>query len=163
MRRFLIFPPLFAAWFLAAQLSLMALAWAGAYAAFHFFPPKTDIYFIESRTSPLIFVPAIIIGAVVGCAFAALDFALHRNRRTPKETLSQLLRNGIRSGLVAVALVLLCQGVLLVLAAQENHRRYHAYPRDIEWLNLIHILQPALLLLAMLWAMGKTLLKRPST
>jgi hypothetical protein len=162
MPRFLLFPPLFAVWFLSAWFGFMVVSWARIYAAFYFFPP-TDTYFIINRISPSLFTPAIAIGAVVGCAFAALDFALHRNSRTPKQTLVLLLRNGIRSSILAVVLILLCQGALLAVAAQESHQRYHAYSPEMTWLNLTAYAQIGVIVASALWTMGKTLLKPPLT
>lgn len=157
MRRFLIFPPLFAVWFLAARVGLWVVNALGASLALRFSPP-VDIYY---HTFPLshyiqIFLPAPETGAVVGCLFAAVDFALRRGRQ-PNETAFQLVRYLVKSGTVAVALVLLCQGAMLLVEVSSLHRRYHTYASEMTWLSWISFIQVLLLLGSVLWAMVKTL------
>lgn len=156
MKRFLIFPPLFAVWFIAAQFGLRIVSWCGIWLTFRLSPP-IDFYWHAMPVSLAEFVPAIIAGIGVGVVFATLEFAFHRRYRVPNETAIQLLRNLIKSGTIAVTLILICQGVSIWLFIHPLHRRYHAYPPEMTWLNTIHLLQPLILLLSLFWAMGKTL------
>ena len=161
MRRFFIFPPLFAVWFLAAQFGLMVVNYFGTSLWLRLTPPVTDIYYhtlpLSRFLAPLLL--AFEVGAVVGVFFAAFALVFRRSRGDKKMALS-LVSHLVKSGVVAVGLILFFQGAMLYVTAQSSHRRYHAYPPDMQWLNLISCAQILVLLASVLWAMGRTLFSR---
>ncbi|RYX84299.1 hypothetical protein EON83_10310 [bacterium] len=159
MHRFLIFPPLFAVWLIAFQFGHTVTAYIATWYTLRIASATTDVYYVFPKNSTwvLTFLPAIMVGALLGLIFAASDFTLQRHKRTARETTLLLVPNLLKSSLVAIALVLLCQGILLINAIQQAHRRYHAYPPDMQWLNLIFIAQVFIVFAALLWAMAKTL------
>lgn len=124
---------------------------------------QTDVYLHYPTGYGRFLIPALT-GFVIGCVFTAIDGAL--NRRTDangKVTAKRLIRYGARSVLCAVGFWLawiLCWQVLLPNMFQ--HRRYHAYPPDIQWMNRTAWVLPFVFVLLLLWALVSALTRRPT-
>ncbi len=99
------------------------------------------------------------IGFVVGVVFAALDLSLNRrNDGGGGETLKRLVKHLFGSLVVAILFIIVSTGVKeLLWNGYGMHRRYHAYPPDMELLNAFRFVPVLALAGAFLWAMNKSL------
>ncbi|BCM93751.1 hypothetical protein IAD21_05642 [Abditibacteriota bacterium] len=158
MRRFLIFPALFAAWFSAAQFGIRILQEFSYWFIFH-----NLLSSIQFHLEPLVLYSVRVggIGIFIGCLFALLDLLINRNQREVYETTQHLLKNLLISGVVAVSLVLFCQ-VIWISILIKHPRRYQISPTASTLLDWLGYIPPLLLLAALLWATVKTLWK-PAT
>lgn len=123
---------------------------------------NTDVYLVQ-QTSANRFVPAIVIALVVAYIFIALDYVLNsRSDPCGRTTHQRLLKYGTRGGLIAIVFWLVWNFcVMLPLFNYFQHRRYHAYGPQMEWLNIASIGQCVVLGGLVLWALGCSL-KHPT-
>lgn len=161
MRRFLVFPPLFAVWF--------ATVWFGL-AVLNQFSFALTLRLISSRIRLRLHLPYLsfaysirmfALGACVGVVFALLDLRLSRNHTQVGDTVLCLLQNLIKSGVVAVALVLLYYGAFRI--PLDLHLSRIPSPIYTSYRSISHYTawMPHLLLIAALaWAMRRTLVHR---
>lgn len=162
MRRFLLFPPLWSCLFFAAQVTIELINRISFWLRLHFQPP-TDFYLhINSKSSLFRFVPGIVIGLGVGIMFAALDLYLdHRSDARGEETLKRLLKYLFQSLVAAMLFIIILTGIKdFILMSYGMHRRYHAYPPNLQLLNALSLVPFVVLAGAFLWSMSKSLRHR---
>ena len=161
MRRVLVFPPLFAAWFGVGQFGLIVLNRLSFYLTLRLISSSLRVRFhvLAAVEFSLPYVlRAGIVGACVGVMLALLDFALHREDSKFEETLLRLLGHLLKGGAVAVALVLLYYGIFgipIQLQLSRTPRAVYTPYRTISWWG--NFAPSLLLLFSVLWAMRKTL------
>ncbi len=145
--------------FLAGQITVELVNRISFWLRMHFQPPTDFTIYIDSKFSLFRFVPGMVIGLVVGIVFAALDLALNRRSdRRGEETLKSLLKHLFRSLVVAILFIIVSTGIKgFILIRYSMHRRYHAYPPDIELSNAFRFVPFLILAGAFLWAMNKSL------
>jgi len=128
MRRFLLFPLLFAGLCGIFRLVMEASSHFVLWIMLRFSWLQTDVYYHSEPLSSSPYVPFLAFGVVVGLLFAALDFALHfPDDRDGSGALQKLLEFR-RLPFVAFGIVLLNNLCLQMgMSFWESHRRYHAY------------------------------------
>jgi hypothetical protein len=163
VRRFLIFPLLWACLFLAGQITLELVDKIIFWFPTYFRPQATDVYIhILPKLGFFEFVPGTIAGASVGLMFATLDLRLNRQRDAQgNETLKRLLKHLFQSLVVAVLFIVVSTSVReFIWISYATQRRYHAYPPNLQLLNALSLVPFVVLAGAFLWSMSKSLRHR---
>ncbi|RYX84298.1 hypothetical protein EON83_10305 [bacterium] len=156
MRHYLIFPPLFVAWFIAAQFGLSVLSYASSWLTARSASDTIDLNNLSLPTwSFNYFLWSCAIGLIMGSLFAVLDLKINPNNNDTEETFLRLAPNLLQSGAIAITLIVIFYGAIRIPLSFQLYRLPAPLSDQISlWLTYI----PLIILMASLtWSMRKTL------